>query len=104
MKNRLRALKSERNWSQANLAERLEVSRQTINALEAGKSDPSLPLAFKIAQLFNCPLEEIFFLEPKSMFARKFCADDSFEGFSQQAIEVMRLAQNESKRLRHNFV
>jgi DNA-binding XRE family transcriptional regulator/Uma2 family endonuclease len=104
MKNRLRALRSERNWSQANLAERLEVSRQTINALEAGKSDPSLPLAFKIAQLFHCPLEEIFFLEPKSMFARKFCADDSFEGFSQQAIEVMRLAQNESKRLRHNFV
>lgn len=104
MKNRLRDLRSERNWSQANLAERLEVSRQTINTLEAGKSDPSLPLAFKIAQLFNCPLEEIFFLEPKSMFARKFCADDSFEGFSQQAIEVMRLAQNESRRLRHNFV
>lgn len=104
MKNRLRDLRSERNWSQANLAERLEVSRQTINALEAGKSDPSLPLAFKIAQLFHCPLEEIFFLEPKSMFARKLCADESFEGFSQQAIEVMRLAQNESRRLRHNFV
>lgn len=104
MKNRLRALRSERNWSQASLAERLEVSRQTINALETGKSDPSLPLAFKIAQLFNCPLEEIFFLEPRSMFARRFCEDDSFEGFSQQAIEVMRLAQNESRRLRHNFV
>jgi DNA-binding XRE family transcriptional regulator len=104
MKNRLRTLRTERNWSQASLAERLDVSRQTINALETGKSDPSLPLAFKIAQLFNCPLETIFFLEQKSMFARRFREDDCFEGFNQQAIEVLRLAQNESRRLRHNFV
>lgn len=104
MKNRLRTLRTQRNWSQANLAERLDVSRQTINALETGKSDPSLPLAFKIAELFNCRLDTIFFLEQKSMFARQFSEDESFEGLSQQAVEVLRLAQNESKRLRHNFV
>jgi DNA-binding XRE family transcriptional regulator/Uma2 family endonuclease len=106
MNNRLRALRTERNLSQANLAELLEVSRQTINALETGKSDPSLPLAFKIAQLFNCPVEKIFFLEQKSMFARRFCHDDSFsfDGLSEKAQEVLRLAQNESRRLRHNFI
>ncbi|NEQ24264.1 MAG: helix-turn-helix transcriptional regulator, partial [Microcoleus sp. SIO2G3] len=94
MKNRLRALRTERNWSQANLAERLDVSRQTVNSLETGKSDPSLPLAFKIAELFNCPIEKIFILEQKSMFARKFPQDESFEGFSEKAIEVLRLANN----------
>ena len=104
MKNRLRALRTERNWSQANLAERLDVSRQTVNALETGKSDPSLPLAFKIAELFNCPVEKIFILEQRSMFARRFPQEESFEGLSEKAIEVLRLAQNESKRLRHNFV
>ncbi len=60
MKNRLRLLRAERDWSQADLADRLEVSRQTINALETGKYDPSLPLAFKIARLFGLPIEEIF--------------------------------------------
>ena len=60
MKNRLRLLRAERDWSQADLADRLEVSRQTVNALETGKYDPSLPLAFKIAKLFNLPIEEIF--------------------------------------------
>ena len=60
MKNRLRLLRAERDWSQADLADRLEVSRQTVNALETGKYDPSLPLAFKIARLFNLPIEEIF--------------------------------------------
>ena len=60
MKNRLKVLRAERDWSQADLAERLEVSRQTINALETGKYDPSLPLAFKIAKLFRRPVEEIF--------------------------------------------
>lgn len=60
MKNRLKVLRAERDWSQADLAERLEVSRQTINALETGKYDPSLPLAFKLARLFGLPIETIF--------------------------------------------
>ena len=60
MKNRLRVLRAERKWSQAELAQRLDVSRQTVNALETGKYDPSLPLAFKIARLFEQPIEQIF--------------------------------------------
>lgn len=60
MKNRLKVLRAERHWSQALLAERLGVSRQTVNALETGKYDPSLPLAFKIARLFEQPIEAIF--------------------------------------------
>jgi putative transcriptional regulator len=60
MKNRLRILRAERNWSQADLAERLEVSRQSVNAIETGKFDPSLPLAFKLARLFNSSIETIF--------------------------------------------
>ena len=60
MKNRLKVLRAERDWSQADLADRLEVSRQTINALETGKYDPSLPLAFRIARLFGQPIETIF--------------------------------------------
>jgi putative transcriptional regulator len=63
MKNRLKVLRAERNWSQAELAERLEVSRQTINAVETGKYDPSLPLAFKIAHLFEMTIEQIFIPE-----------------------------------------
>ena len=60
MKNRLKVLRAERDWSQAVLAEKLEVSRQTVNAIETGKYDPSLPLAFKIAGLFGQKIEEIF--------------------------------------------
>ena len=60
MKNRLKVLRAERDWSQADLASRLDVSRQTVNAIERGKYDPSLPLAFKIARLFERPIEEIF--------------------------------------------
>jgi len=60
MYNRLRALRAERSWSQGMLAERLGVSRQTVNAIEMGKFDPSLPLAFTIARLFEQPIEEIF--------------------------------------------
>ena len=60
MNNRLRILRAERNWSQADLAERLEVSRQSVNAIETGKYDPSLPLAFKLARLFGAPIEAIF--------------------------------------------
>lgn len=63
MTNRLKVLRAERNWSQADLAEQLGVSRQTINAIETGKYDPSLPLAIKTARLFGQPVEEIFFLD-----------------------------------------
>ena len=60
MNNRLRELRDARGWSQGELAERLEVSRQTVNALETGKYDPSLPLAFRIARLFACRIEDVF--------------------------------------------
>lgn len=60
MKNKLKVLRAERDWSQADLAEKLDVSRQTVNAIETGKYDPSLPLAFKIAKLFGKRIEEIF--------------------------------------------
>ena len=60
MKNRLKVLRAERDFTQADLAEKLEVSRQTVNAIETGKYDPSLPLAFKISRLFDLPIEEIF--------------------------------------------
>lgn len=60
MKNRLRVLRAERNWSQADLAQRLEVSRQSVNAIETGKFDPSLPLAFRLARLFDTTIESIF--------------------------------------------
>lgn len=65
MKNRLRVLRSERAWSQAELATELGVSRQTVNAIETGRYDPSLPLAFAIGKLFRKPLEAIFFPDEK---------------------------------------
>jgi putative transcriptional regulator len=60
MKNRLKVLRAERDWTQAQLADALDVSRQTINAIETGKFDPSLPLAFRASRLFALPIEEIF--------------------------------------------
>ena len=60
MNNRLRVLRAERKWSQQDLAQRLEVSRQSVNAIETGKYDPSLPLAFRIADVFELPIEQIF--------------------------------------------
>jgi putative transcriptional regulator len=60
MRNRLRELRAEREWSQADLAEKLEVSRQSVNAIETGKYDPSLPLAFKIARLFGKMIDNVF--------------------------------------------
>ena len=60
MKNRLKLLRAERNWSQADLAQKLKVSRQTVNSIETGKYDPSLPLAFSIARLFGQTIEDIF--------------------------------------------
>lgn len=64
MKNRLRELRDKRSWSQGDLADQLEVSRQTVNAIETGKYDPSLPLAFRIAKLFRLSIESIF--DPQS--------------------------------------
>jgi putative transcriptional regulator len=60
MRNRLKVLRAERDWTQADLADKLQVSRQTINAIEKGKFDPSLPLAFKISRLFTMPIEGLF--------------------------------------------
>lgn len=65
MKNCLKVLRAERDWSQADLAEKLSVSRQTINAIETGKYDPSLPLAFQIAELFEKSIEDIFIPEKR---------------------------------------
>ena len=70
MKNRLRVLRAECDWSQGELAEQLGVSRQTVNALETGKYDPSLPLAFSIARTFNRRIEEIFVSEEKAVASR----------------------------------
>lgn len=70
VKNRLKVLRAERDWSQAELALRLDVSRQAVNAIETGKHDPSLPLAFRIARLFAMPIEAIF--------------DDAFGGSNDQ--------------------
>ena len=63
MNNRLKVLRAERDWSQQDLAERLEVSRQSVNAIETGRYDPSLPLAFRIADVFEMPIEAIFLRE-----------------------------------------
>lgn len=60
MRNRLKVLRAERDWTQGDLAERLQISRQSVNAIETGKYDPSLPLAFKIADLFGLAIEQIF--------------------------------------------
>ena len=60
MKNRLKVLRAERDWSQADLAARLDISRQSVNAIETGRYDPSLPLAFRIARLFGTSIEAIF--------------------------------------------
>ena len=61
MRNKLKVLRAERDWSQAELAKQLDVSRQTVNAIETGKFDPSLPLAFKAARLFSLKIEQLFF-------------------------------------------
>ena len=66
MKNRLKVLRAERDWTQANLADKLGVTRQTVNAIEKGKFDPSLPLAFKIARLFESSIEDIFKDDPNA--------------------------------------
>ena len=72
MKNRLKVLRAERNWTQAQLAAELDVSRQTINAIEIGKFDPSLPLAFKFARLFDMTIEDIFEYSGESYWTYAF--------------------------------
>ena len=67
MKNRLKVLRAERDWSQADLATRLEISRQSVNAIETGKYDPSLPLAFRIARLFGMTIEQVFSDEQQAL-------------------------------------
>lgn len=71
MNNRLRVLRAERGWSQAELGGRIGVSRQAVNAIETGKHDPSLPLAFRLARLFDLPIEEIFNDEPGNDDAKR---------------------------------
>jgi putative transcriptional regulator len=75
MKNRLKVLRAERDWTQAQLGDALDVSRQTINAIETGKFDPSLPLAFRIARLFAQPIEEIFHDEDRGRAATEIKKD-----------------------------
>ena len=84
MRNRLRVLRAERDWSQARLADELEVSRQTVNAIENGKYDPSLPLAFRIARLFAQPIEAIFFPDDEASDEerRRACAAASLPDVS----------------------
>ncbi|MCC3530348.1 MAG: Uma2 family endonuclease [Microcoleus sp. PH2017_22_RUC_O_B] len=110
MQNQIRVLRTERQWSQAQLAERLGVSRQTINALEAGKYDPSLPLALKIAQLFNIPIEAIFSQEEVTMLADRTPLNFSklpetalAHRFTPRTIKVINLAQEEAGNLGHNW-
>jgi DNA-binding XRE family transcriptional regulator len=110
MQNRIRVLRTERQWSQAQFAETLGVSRQTINALEVGKYDPSLPLALKIAQLFNTSVEAIFHSKESTMFAKQSPLNPRlpdapiFPRFTPRAVKVIKLAQKEARRLGHNFV
>ena len=75
MKNRLKVLRAERNWTQAELADALDVSRQTVNAIETGKFDPSLPLAFRAARLFGLAIEEIFDDEDRRRLAAEIKKD-----------------------------
>ena len=90
MKNQLKVLRAMRNWSQADLGEHLDVSRQAVNAIETGKYDPSLPLAFKIARLFHLPIEEIF--------------DDEFDEISIRKSSVSAVAPHSLSRRADTFI
>jgi putative transcriptional regulator len=99
MKNRLRELRQLRKWSQADLARELGVSRQAINGFESGKFDPSLEMAFKLATLFDVPLENIFIYEVKNFMGtliEQFKKMFGFERFTEKAIDAVKFAHNEA--------
>ena len=102
MKNRLKELRQQHQWSQSDLARELGVSRQAVNGFESGKFDPSLDMAFKIASLFDVALEDVFIYEVKNpmqtlveQFQKKFFG---FERFTEKAVNAVKFAHNEAKR------
>ena len=105
MKNRLKELRQLHQWSQADLARELGVSRQAVNGFESGKFDPSLDMAFKIANLFNVAIEHVFIYEAKNTmqtlierFTNFLGFEFGFERFTEKAINAMKFAQNEASR------
>jgi putative transcriptional regulator len=106
MKNRLKELRQLHQWSQSDLARELGVSRQAVNGFESGKFDPSLDMAFKIASLFNVPMEEVFIYEGKNSMQTLieqvknfFGFNFGFERFTEKAIHAVKFAQNEAVQL-----
>ncbi|KOP24760.1 transcriptional regulator [Hapalosiphon sp. MRB220] len=105
MQNRLKELRQLHQWSQSDLARKLGVSRQAVNGFESGKFDPSLDMAFKIASLFNVPLEDVFIYEAKNSmqtlverFKNHFGFEFGFERFTEKAINAVKFARNEVAR------
>jgi putative transcriptional regulator len=101
MKNRLKQLRQLHQWSQSDLARELGVSRQAVNGFESGKFDPSLDMAFKIANLFNVVIEDVFIYEAQNSMqtlAQRFKKYFGFERFTQKAINVIKFARNEATR------
>jgi len=111
MKNRLKELRQQQQWSQSDLARELGISRQAVNGFESGKFDPSLEMAFKLASLFNVAIEDIFIYEAKNSMqilaerARTFFGFEfGFERFTEQAINAIKFARNEAARLQSAHV
>jgi putative transcriptional regulator len=111
LKNRLKDLRRQHQWSQSELARQLGVSRQAVNGFESGKFDPSLDMAFKIASLFNAPIEYIFIYEAKSSMqtlverVKSFLGFEfGFERFTEKAIHAIQFAQDEAVRLQESEV
>jgi len=111
MRNRLKELRQLHQWSQADLARELGISRQAVNGFESGKFDPSLDMAFKLASLFNVALEDVFIYEEKNSMqvlaerVKNFLGFDfGFERFTDQAINVINFARNEAVRLQSSQV
>ena len=111
MKNRLKELRKLQQWSQADLARKLEVSRQAINGFESGKFDPSLDMAFRIASLLNVKIEDIFIYEAKNSMQTLvkqvkdfFGLEFGFEKFTKKAINVINFARNEAVRTGNSHV
>ncbi|MBD0336965.1 MAG: helix-turn-helix domain-containing protein [Cyanobacteria bacterium Co-bin13] len=111
MKNRLKDLRQRHQWSQADLARALGVSRQAVNGFESGKFDPSLDMAFKIASLFNVAVEDVFIYEAKNSMQTLvervknfFGFDFGFERFTDKAINVIKFAQNDATHMQSQQV